>query len=105
MILAIAKLWYPDYEIQHWQQWIMYVALIWLAVAVNVFGASLIPKYNQMIGKSPFLAMSQLLTFHSGPVNIDSFGNDNYSICLQSASSPNCVVGFCGYYQQYWLGK
>lgn len=52
MILAIVSLWYPDYEYQHWQQWMIYVAVLWLAVAVNIFGAGLIPKFNQMICKS-----------------------------------------------------
>jgi len=49
MILGIATLWYPDYELKHWQQWLIYVALIWFAVALNIFGSAIIPKFNQMI--------------------------------------------------------
>jgi choline transport protein len=52
MILTIVSLWYPDYEYKHWQQWMIYVAIILLAVAANIFGSGLIPKYNQMICKS-----------------------------------------------------
>jgi hypothetical protein len=48
MILSIVTLWYPDYQWQHWQLWLIYVALIWLAVSLNVFGSSLIPLYNQL---------------------------------------------------------
>lgn len=48
MILSIVTLWYPEYQWQHWQLWLIYVALIWLAVSFNVFGSSLIPIYNQL---------------------------------------------------------
>lgn len=51
MILAVVSLWYPDYQYEHWQQWLIYVGVLWLAIAVNVFGAGLIPKFNQMICK------------------------------------------------------
>jgi hypothetical protein len=29
----------------------IYVGILWLAVAVNIFGSGLIPKFNQMICK------------------------------------------------------
>lgn len=48
MILAIVTLSYPDYEIQRWQQWLIYCAIIWLAISVNVFGSNLLPLFNQM---------------------------------------------------------
>lgn len=51
MILSIVVLWYPDYEYQHWQQWTIYLGLIWLAVAFNIFGSGLIPIYNKLICK------------------------------------------------------
>ncbi|KAA6415099.1 MAG: amino acid transporter [Lasallia pustulata] len=49
MILSIVALWYPDYAIQHWQQWLVYVLLVWLVVAINVLGSRLIPAFNKMI--------------------------------------------------------
>jgi choline transport protein len=49
MILAVASLWYPDYEVKNWHQWLIYVAVIWLAIALNVFGARWIPIYNQFV--------------------------------------------------------
>lgn len=49
MILSIVSLWYPDYAIQHWQQWLVYVGLVWLVVAINVLGSGLIPAFNKMI--------------------------------------------------------
>lgn len=51
MILSIVALWYPDYAIQHWQQWLVYVLLVWLVVAINVLGSRLIPAFNKMIRK------------------------------------------------------
>jgi choline transport protein len=58
MILAIVTLWYPDYEIQRWQQWVIYCALIWLAIALNIFGSSFIPMFNQLIFVLAVLTLS-----------------------------------------------
>jgi len=58
MILSIAKLWLPHYDIQRWQQWLVYCALIWLAISLNVFGSSLIPLFNQMIFVLAVLTLS-----------------------------------------------
>ena len=49
MILEIVNIWYPDYKLQHWHQYLIYVALIWLAVAINVFASQWIPMFNQFI--------------------------------------------------------
>lgn len=49
MILEIASIWYPDYELQHWQQYLIYIALIWLAVAINTFTSQWIPLFNKLI--------------------------------------------------------
>ncbi|KIW36219.1 uncharacterized protein PV06_11491 [Exophiala oligosperma] len=48
LIIAIVALWLPDYDVQRWQQWLMYVAVIWIAAAFNIFGSGLIPLFNQM---------------------------------------------------------
>jgi choline transport protein len=48
MILSIVSLWYPDYHVQHYQTWLIYCALLWLAVAVNVFGSSIVPIFNTL---------------------------------------------------------
>jgi choline transport protein len=58
MTLAIVTLWYPDYEIKSWHQWLVYVGIIWLAVALNVFGSRLIPIYNQFIFVLAVLTLS-----------------------------------------------
>ena len=52
LLLALATLWHPDYEIKAWHQYLMYVLLIWLAIAVNVFGSQIIPAWNKAISKS-----------------------------------------------------
>jgi choline transport protein len=49
MILDIAVAWQPDWEPQHWQQYLIYVALIWIATAINIFMAKWIPLFNQLI--------------------------------------------------------
>ena len=49
MILAIVTLWYPEYEIQHWHQWLIFCALIWLAISINILGSGLIPMFNQFM--------------------------------------------------------
>lgn len=49
MILSIANAWYPEYEPQHWQQYLIYVALIWLSVSFNVFTAGWLPLFNKLI--------------------------------------------------------
>ncbi|KAJ5946179.1 hypothetical protein N7454_003018, partial [Penicillium verhagenii] len=47
LILSIVVLWYPDYEIQSWQQWLVYVGIVWLAIALNTWGSQLLPLYNR----------------------------------------------------------
>ena len=49
MILDIAAEWYPNFEPQNWQQYLIYVALIWIAVALNVFTSGWVPLYNKLI--------------------------------------------------------
>jgi choline transport protein len=47
LILSIVVLWYPNYEIQNWQQWFVYIGVVWLAVALNTWGSQLLPLYNR----------------------------------------------------------
>ena len=49
MILEIVSVWYPNYGIEHWHQYLTYVALTWLAVAINVFASRWIPLFNKLI--------------------------------------------------------
>lgn len=49
MVLDIAAFWYPDYSIQNWHQYLMYVAVLWLAIGINVFAAGWLPAFNKMI--------------------------------------------------------
>jgi choline transport protein len=58
MILEIVVVWYPSFTPQHWQQYLIYVALIWLAVAFNVLTSGLIPLYNRMIFLLSVLTLS-----------------------------------------------
>ncbi|KAK0382929.1 hypothetical protein NLU13_8845 [Sarocladium strictum] len=49
MILEVVSAWYPDFEYQPWQQWLIFVALIWIAVAINIFLSRYIPLFNKMM--------------------------------------------------------
>lgn len=49
MILEIVALWHPDYEIHNWHAYLIYVTLIWISVAGNVFGSAWIPAFNKLI--------------------------------------------------------
>lgn len=49
MILSIVEAWYPDYQAQRWQQYLIYVLLVWLATGMNIFGHALVPMYNKLI--------------------------------------------------------
>ena len=51
MMLGMVTMWHPDYEIKNWHQWLCYAAVVWLAVAVNVFASKLIPLFNKFISQ------------------------------------------------------
>ncbi|KAF4502552.1 amino acid transporter [Fusarium agapanthi] len=49
MILDIVGAWHPDWDQKRWHQYLIYVALIWIATAANIFTAQWIPLFNKMI--------------------------------------------------------
>ena len=49
MVLEIVAVWYPDYQYQHWQQYLVYVLLIWIAAAVNILLSGWIPMFNKLL--------------------------------------------------------
>lgn len=49
MIVGIAALNYPDYVIERWHIWLIFVAVTWAAVGMNVFWTKLIPLWNKFI--------------------------------------------------------
>lgn len=58
MILDIVVAWYPDYEPHRWQQYLIYVALIWLVTAINIVMADYIPLYNKVMFVLAVLVLS-----------------------------------------------
>ena len=52
MLLGIASLCNEDYVIQRWHTWLVFVGVTWLAVAINVFGARILPIWNKFICES-----------------------------------------------------
>ncbi|GJN65987.1 hypothetical protein PLICBS_000003 [Purpureocillium lilacinum] len=59
MLVEIASIWHPDFEPHQWQIYLIYVALIWLAAALNILGSRILPLYNQ------FVFMLSILTLGS----------------------------------------
>ncbi|KAF5025869.1 hypothetical protein F66182_2051 [Fusarium sp. NRRL 66182] len=49
MILDIVGAWQPGWEQQRWHQYLIYVALIWIATAINILMSNWIPLFNKMI--------------------------------------------------------
>lgn len=49
MVLEIVAFWYPDYSLQNWHQYLLYVAILWLAIGINIFAAGWLPAFNKMI--------------------------------------------------------
>ena len=49
MVLQIVLMWYPDFQVQHWQQYLLYVTITWLAVAINILASRWIPLFNKLI--------------------------------------------------------
>lgn len=47
MLLNIVVAWYPNYVPHQWQQYLIYVGLVWLATSINIVMASRIPLYNK----------------------------------------------------------
>ncbi|KAK3641930.1 hypothetical protein LTR56_011031 [Elasticomyces elasticus] len=49
MILEIVLVWHPEFQIQHWQQYLIYVGITWIAVVINIFASRYIPLFNKLI--------------------------------------------------------
>ncbi|EXJ58334.1 hypothetical protein A1O7_05759 [Cladophialophora yegresii CBS 114405] len=49
MITGIAVLNHPDYVIERWHIWLLFVAVTWLAIGLNVFGTRWLPLWNRFI--------------------------------------------------------
>ena len=49
MVLAILQLCVKEYTPYPWHQWLCYVAILWLAVLLNIFGTSFLPALNQYL--------------------------------------------------------
>ena len=49
MVLEIASIWHTEFQPQQWQLYLVYVAIIWLAAALNILGSKLIPLYNHLL--------------------------------------------------------
>ncbi|CAH0049931.1 unnamed protein product [Clonostachys solani] len=48
-VLAIYQLYFPEYTIHPWHQWLCYVVILCLAALLNILGMILIPALNQCL--------------------------------------------------------
>ena len=58
MILDITVAWYPEYDPKRWQQYLIYVALIWAAASINILMADWIPLHNKAMFVLAVLTLS-----------------------------------------------
>ncbi|EXJ86859.1 hypothetical protein A1O3_03813 [Capronia epimyces CBS 606.96] len=49
MILSIAEFTVPDFQIEAWHKYVVYVTVIWAAVAINVLASQGLPALNKFI--------------------------------------------------------
>ena len=88
MILALATLWYPEYEIKAWHQYLMYALIIWLAIGVNVFGSQILPMFNKAMSKSERVELVAVVTMlkkcHSGFISHCTDCNFHHHLGLRS---------------------
>lgn len=73
MILDIATAWYPNYNPEHYHQYLIYVGLVCLAIAFNIFGSGWLPFYNQLI------FVLAILTLTSTAIALFAASADNHT--------------------------
>ncbi|RGP78836.1 hypothetical protein FLONG3_3035 [Fusarium longipes] len=49
MILDIVSAWQPKWDQKRWHQYLIYVALIWIATSANIFMSRWIPPFNKIV--------------------------------------------------------
>jgi choline transport protein len=108
MILEIAKAWYPDYDHQSWQAYLIYVALIWVAISTNIFASRWIPLFNKLMFVLAVITMTTTMIIlfvmarnHHSPAstifgdttNRTGWSSDGFSFML---AVGNAVYSFLG---------
>jgi len=59
--MAIVVGCYPDFEPHSWQQYLIYVAMLWLAAAVNILGIRWLPLFNKLIFSLSVFTLSAII--------------------------------------------
>jgi len=108
MILAIVNAWYPGFEPQQWQQYLIYVGLIWLVTAMNIVMANYIPLYNKLMFVLAVLVLSSTMitlfvvarhhhasasTIFTDTTNRTGWSSDGFAFML---AVSNAVYSFLG---------
>lgn len=108
MILDITGAWYPTYERQGWQAYLVFVALIWIAVSANIFMSRWIPLFNKMMFVLAVIAMTTTMivlfvmardhhssasTIFTDHTNRTGWSSDGFSFML---AIGNAVYSFLG---------
>jgi choline transport protein len=74
MILDLAVIWYPNYQLEHWHQYLIYVALVWVAMAFNILPSRLIPLLNKL-----FFVLSAL-TLSATTITLFAVARNSHSL-------------------------
>lgn len=108
MLVEIVAIWHPGFEPHQWQIYLIYVALIWLAAALNILGSGMLPLYNQFIFVLSILTLGSTIftlfivgrNYHASAAFIfaDTTGQSGWSSrgFTFLLATTNAVFGFLG---------
>lgn len=91
MILAIVSVWYPNYEQQRWHIYLIYVGLMWLSVAVIIFGAAYLPYFNKAI------FVLSVTTFAATMISLFVVGRHDHAPASFIFTDTQSVTGWSSY--------
>ena len=49
MVVGIAQLNHPNYVIERWHIYLVFVVVTWMAICLNIFGTRILPMWNKFI--------------------------------------------------------
>lgn len=61
MVVGIAQLNHPDYVIERWHIYLVFVVVTWMAISLNIFGTRLLPMWNKFICKCHLVVIEDTL--------------------------------------------
>lgn len=109
MILSIVEFVHSDFQIESWHKYLLYVGIIWLSIAMNIYGARVLPAFNTFICKcstSHHLQRYQLLSRVASVLfSFHVRRNHAHYACVFISKLQTRKGGVPGRYKLQWLGK